>query len=735
MGNLNLISWPDVYTLPSINISTYNTVNISNDVNNFWGIYGALANPIVDNDSSTLKSTIEASYNIVNISSNCICDNLIGASVLGATQNDSSMLLLSSNIDNSTSTVNLFNNIVNVNANVDTPNLFAAHVYLDAPNRATLGTTWNVNLNNNLLSFNSPSLVVANSIIAVADLTITGDSYEFYPFISLSNNTLELNSNFTNTNYLHLTNISLYNSDTVHIDSITVTGNKLLVKAPVNVSDCQIYAYEISQNAKDKASYLNISNNVVIIDNVKAVTLGGIYNFDTFAFSLPNNITNNDNVLNLANQATDIEIDYNKLTMANFNTHTSTLFVNLVHLAGDAKLSMINNPSYLENTQTSFELGLNNKSLIFTFDPFIVHTSDDKPDVNNPIPVPTPDPDSPTLLQPLNLYSETVVIPQAGAANVSFIIQGLDLIMDEGLFSARNQAKASSHNNEPFFSSKGLSPFAAFSTSKNKFFTSNTNDIDVNAFSIIAGLAKDSSIFNHNLTLGLFFEHGQGKYETSTFFQDSQDDWTVLGNGNAYYNGGGILARLDLVNNIYFDASARLGNVSSDYFTSDLSKISSFGFDYSTTYYGAHGGLGYLLNLNDNLGLDFSGKYFFTNLAGKNNVELPGTYHANFKTESIQKVKLGVKIQHFISDKHNSQSIYFGGSFEYEPANKIKVDATKTGFLDTPIDTPELGGGRGLVEAGFNTSYKNIGVDLSAKYSDGKAGNSMAGMLKFSYKI
>jgi peptidoglycan-associated lipoprotein len=46
-----------------------------------------------------------------------------------------------------------------------------------------------------------------------------------------------------------------------------------------------------------------------------------------------------------------------------------------------------------------------------------------------------------------------------------------------------------------------------------------------------------------------------------------------------------------------------------------------------------------------------------------------------------------------------------------------------------------LGGGRGIIEAGFNSSYKNLSIDLSSKYSDGNAGNSISGLLKFSYKI
>ncbi|MDR0724204.1 MAG: hypothetical protein LBF23_03360, partial [Endomicrobium sp.] len=143
------------------------------------------------------------------------------------------------------------------------------------------------------------------------------------------------------------------------------------------------------------------------------------------------------------------------------------------------------------------------------------------------------------------------------------------------------------------------------------------------------------------------------------------------------------------------------------------------------TYYGAHGGLGYLLNVNENIGIDFSGKYFFTSLAGKQ-VELPENQSVKFDSESVQKIKIGARLQ--LNDSFMNS--YIGSGIEYEPSNKIEATIS-----NKSVDTPELGGGKGLIEAGFNTSYKNFGVDLSAKYSDGKAGNSMGGMLKFSYKI
>ncbi|MDR1418157.1 MAG: hypothetical protein LBI80_03250, partial [Endomicrobium sp.] len=125
--------------------------------------------------------------------------------------------------------------------------------------------------------------------------------------------------------------------------------------------------------------------------------------------------------------------------------------------------------------------------------------------------------------------------------------------------------------------------------------------------------------------------------------------------------------------------------------------------------------------------LDFSGKYFFSTLSAKD-VSLPENQSVSFENESISKIKIGAKIH--LNGNEGLLSTYLGSGFEYEPTNKIKATIS-----NQSVDTPELGGGRGLIEAGFNTSYKNVGIDLSVKYSDGKAGNSMSGLLKFSYKI
>lgn len=120
-----------------------------------------------------------------------------------------------------------------------------------------------------------------------------------------------------------------------------------------------------------------------------------------------------------------------------------------------------------------------------------------------------------------------------------------------------------------------------------------------------------------------------------------------------------------------------------------------------------------------------STKYFFTNLTGKD-VPLPENQSISFDTESVQKFKIGAKLQ--IND--NIVNAYLGTGFEYEPYNKIKAT-----IHQLPVDTPVLGGVRGIIEAGFNSSYKNLSIDLSSKYSDGNAGNSISGLLKFSYKI
>ncbi|MDR0723893.1 MAG: hypothetical protein LBF23_01765 [Endomicrobium sp.] len=704
--------------------SSNNTITINSPVtgNN---VYGAVNWPFVsstvskDSTDVALKDLITASSNTVNVCNNVTQDVFGSYSIL----NDAINYIKP--VDNAIkSTFSFCNNTVIINNFPTIDSIYCAYLYLT--NVYNININSSMELDNNFIVFNSSAGV--NNIYA-AHLSIFRNSS--FGNISLSNNTVDIKQEIINCKQIYVACLNFLGAKKgiTSISSLNLNNNKIIVSADnLNMPNTSLGAFYINYD-NYVATNISTQNNTLQIDNAKNITVKEILNFDMFKFILPASTRNDDTILKLANQDSNIGIDLsnNKVDVDNYEQFNSLVSLNLIDITnGVGNISITNSKgSYLYNTRTELKLGYGNKSLIFTFDPTIAPSSVDPVD-------PNPDPNAP-LPDSVTLDPQTIVISEGATANIVFVGQGLDLVMDEGLFSARRQTAKSAYNNDtdtPFFSAKGFSPFTAFTAAKYKYFTGTSQDIDTTGFSIIAGLAKDSSVWGHNLTLGLFYEHGQGKYETYNFFDyDNTNEFIVAGKGNANYNGGGLLARLDLVNNIYFDASARLGNTYSDFLTFGLNKLSRLSYDYSTTYYGAHGGLGYLLNLNDNLGLDFSGKYFFTNLAGRE-VNLPENQTINFSTESVQKVKIGVKLHHIVYANDSSQSIYCGGAFEYEPTNKIEAN-----IRQRAVDTPELGGGLGIIEAGFNSSYKNLSIDLSTKYADGHAGNSIDGILKISYKI
>ena len=272
-----------------------------------------------------------------------------------------------------------------------------------------------------------------------------------------------------------------------------------------------------------------------------------------------------------------------------------------------------------------------------------------------------------------------------------------------------------------------IMPFAAVGASKAKYHTGGSfNNIDTNGFSVMAGVAKHVEIFDKKVDIGAFFEHGNGKFETANYFNDEVDDFIVAGTGHAYYNGGGVLGKLRLPHNLYFDVTGRIGNATSDYYTSGLTKLSHFSFEYSTMYYGCCAVLGHIFNINEFVNLDSYAKYCLTNLVGKD-VELPENQKVKFDTEHLQKVKVGSKI--YNSDRRRF-SVFLGAGLEYYMPNPF--DASISG---QNVDAPEICGGCGVIEAGFVTCIGKLNVDLTASYANGHVKDSVDGLLKFMYAI
>jgi outer membrane autotransporter protein len=241
------------------------------------------------------------------------------------------------------------------------------------------------------------------------------------------------------------------------------------------------------------------------------------------------------------------------------------------------------------------------------------------------------------------------------------------------------------------------------------------------------------------LTLGAFFEYGNGSYDTYNSFSNAA---SVKGDGDMYYLGGGILARMDFnraalpaipeevdkgrtaasgearseagarsgqsdaiktasaaqearPSGLYIEASGRAGGLHNDYSSGDLRDYTGrkAEYDSSSAYYGLHFGTGYIWNINEKAGLDLYGKYFWTHQEG-DSVKLSTDDQVRFKDVDSHRLRGGARFAYTVNE---SVSPYIGAAYEHEFDGKAR--ATSYGYS---IKAPDLTGGTGIGELGLS---------------------------------
>ncbi len=211
----------------------------------------------------------------------------------------------------------------------------------------------------------------------------------------------------------------------------------------------------------------------------------------------------------------------------------------------------------------------------------------------------------------------------------------------------------------------------------------------------MTGLAYGMDASPGHLTLGAFFEYGNGSYDTHNSFSNAA---SVNGDGDTDYLGGGILGRMDFANTgpgrFYTEASARMGRIHNEYDSSDLTDGMGrkADFDSSSLYYGLHFGTGYLWNITEAAGLDLYAKYFWTRLEG-DSVTLSTDDPVRFKDADSHRLRGGARFSYAVNEW---VSPYVGAAYEHEFDGKAR--ATTNGFS---IDAPDIKGGTGIGEVGL----------------------------------
>jgi len=242
---------------------------------------------------------------------------------------------------------------------------------------------------------------------------------------------------------------------------------------------------------------------------------------------------------------------------------------------------------------------------------------------------------------------------------------------------------------------KGGSPggtFAAVSGSQSSYQTG--SHVDMSSVSLIAGLSFGADLPPGRLTLGAFFEWGNGSYNTYDSFYSGD----VKGDGTTYYLGGGILGRMDFIDtgpgNFYTEASFRAGGAHNDYKSDDLRDFSGRSTNYNSysPYYGIHAGLGYIWKITEAASLDLHAKYFWTRQQGIN-VRLSTGDPVKFKDSDSSRLRLGGRFAYAINEH---VSPYIGAAWEHEFDGRVKATTYGHG-----IPGPSMRGDTGIGELGL----------------------------------
>jgi hypothetical protein len=262
----------------------------------------------------------------------------------------------------------------------------------------------------------------------------------------------------------------------------------------------------------------------------------------------------------------------------------------------------------------------------------------------------------------------------------------------------------------------GYKTFAQLHGSNLDFDTN--NNLSVQGWSGIVGVGETTK---DRLTYGVFFETGEGDYNTFA----KQNEGYVRGDGEVDYNGGGVLVRKDYENGMYTEASLRAGRMNNevrDAVVDGSNKLN--GFDISSTYYGAHIGVGKIIPRGEKESLDIYGKFLYSHHDGDDFVIDGDTF--NMDSVNSQRLRVGFRYNELNSSKLR---MYYGAAYEYE----FDGDANNT-VLDYNFSSPDLGGSTVVGELGlhYNADAKwcfDLNIRGYAGQRDGFTGSVQANYL------
>lgn len=275
----------------------------------------------------------------------------------------------------------------------------------------------------------------------------------------------------------------------------------------------------------------------------------------------------------------------------------------------------------------------------------------------------------------IHAAKQTKLVAENRAVAAAFINQGTDLISDSLDALSRDD-------------SYGIKTFAAVQGNRSKYDVN--SDIKINGWSTIVGVGNAEKFSGGDeFAWSVFYENGSGNYRTYNEFNDE----FFRGDGSLVYNGGGVAARYENTHGVYTEGSLRAGMLKSemDNALHDGSGA-EYGYDSSSAYYGAHIGIGQVIQLSDDSSVDVYGKFFHTYTEGDN--FSVGNDKFEFDSINSDRLRIGARVT---ANKENKFSTYYGLAYEYEFNGRA-------GMRAAGMEVPEqsLRGSSYMAEAGLN---------------------------------
>ncbi|MBZ2171955.1 autotransporter outer membrane beta-barrel domain-containing protein [Nitratidesulfovibrio sp. SRB-5] len=311
------------------------------------------------------------------------------------------------------------------------------------------------------------------------------------------------------------------------------------------------------------------------------------------------------------------------------------------------------------------------------------------------------------------------------AAGAAALTQGGDLAGGQGMTSARQTARVASAGGA---AQGGWGGFGATSGGMSTYATG--SHVDARGVSIMLGLAKRFGLDGADLVAGPFFEAGVGSYDSYNDGPGGDDSIHAWGDSN--YQGGGLLARLEatqgMLKGLYAEASARAGSLHTTYRSDDLNPaLGRASYQTTSGYVGAHGGLGYVWDMDERTDLDMYGKYFWTRTEGSSATVLGD--ELDFDAVDSQRLRAGARLSR---DLTANVRPYVGAAWDHEFAGSARSTVNGQG-----VAAPSLAGDTGVGELGLEWKPVEDGgfsVDLGAQgYVGMRQGWSGSLQLKYEF--